>query len=91
MEDEISNEIYIKDKFALGKLISEESEQELPETMNKNEGEIRVPDNNPFKKKRKVEACEEKENTISISMEDFEEHSVGVNCTPLSQRVWVQS
>ncbi|XP_078177241.1 5'-3' exonuclease family protein [Carex rostrata] len=86
VEDEISNEIYMKDTFALGKLVTEESEQKVSETMNGSEGEIRIPDNNPFKK-RKIEVRKEKENSASISTADFAfaEQSVVVNSTPVSQ------
>lgn len=86
MEDEISNEMYMKDTFALGKLVTEESEQKVSETMKGSEGEIRIPDNNPFKK-RKIEVRKEKENSASISTADFAfaEQSVVVNSTPVSQ------
>jgi hypothetical protein len=82
--DEISNEMYMKDRVALGKLISEESEQNVSETMNNSEGKVRVPDNNPFKK-RKVEPYTEKGSAASISMADFEEQSVVLDSTPVSQ------
>lgn len=80
----MEDEMYMKDTFALGKLVTEESEQKVSETMNGGEGEIRIPDNNPFKK-RKIEVRKEKENSASISMADFAEQSVVVNSTPVSQ------
>ncbi|KAJ3686046.1 hypothetical protein LUZ61_015210 [Rhynchospora tenuis] len=85
LEDEIRNEMYIKDTCALGKLISEESVHEVSETTDKNEIDMRIPDNNPFKK-RKIEGCNGGNmKKTTISMQDVSMQSGVVNCTRGSQ------